>query len=85
MDMTNLILRSGKPRAKICAEAGISPAFLSLLESGQRKVGVKNVTSLASALGVSPADLRPDLAQHFGTISEERADCQHSGNGMRDA
>lgn len=65
MDIAETIKASGKTRAEICAEAGISQPTLSMVESGKRKIGPAHCTLLARALGVSPADLRPDLAAIF--------------------
>lgn len=62
---TALIIGSGKTRAQICKEAGVSQPFLSLWESGERQVGSSRVVALAAALGVEPSALRPDLAEIF--------------------
>lgn len=64
-ERTALIETSGKTRAQICKEAGVSQPFLSLWENGERQVGVGKVSALAAALGVEPAALRPDLAVIF--------------------
>ena len=63
MDITPLVKASGKTRAEICKEAGISQAYLSLMEHKHRKVGLRFVRPLANALGVSPVALRPDLVE----------------------
>lgn len=65
MDMKQLVKRSGKTRRNICEEAGISRALLSLLESGQRQIGLQKLESLSIALGAKPFELRPDLAAIF--------------------
>ena len=65
MDITGHIEKNGLSRAKICADAGISQPYLSMIERGKRKVGSEKVVSLAKALGVSTKDLRPDLAAAF--------------------
>jgi transcriptional regulator with XRE-family HTH domain len=65
MNITNHIKKCGKTRAEICAEAGISTAYLSMIEHGERRIGVAKLTALADALGVDPADIRPDLAAIF--------------------
>ena len=65
MDTSYLIKASGKTREQICAEAQISRGMLSLIERGERRIGVQSVAKLAAALGVDPADLRPDLAALF--------------------
>ena len=62
MEIRALINNSGKTRAEIIAQVGLSPAYLSMLESGERSVGKKYLTALADCLGVTPATLRPDLA-----------------------
>ena len=68
VDINKLIEQSGKPRAQIWKEAGITSPFLSMLQSGDRRVGNPDtIRSLAEALGCTPADLRPDLAELFGT------------------
>lgn len=60
MDITSLVMNCGKTRAEICDEVGMSPAYLSLIESGQRKIGEKHVKKFALRLGVEIRDLRPD-------------------------
>lgn len=65
MDMKAMIKKSGKPQRAIANETGISETTLSQYVSGFRKVGQKNIHALSSALGVTPADLRPDLAEIF--------------------
>jgi transcriptional regulator with XRE-family HTH domain len=62
MDIKTLVNQSGKSRSEICAETGMSQGFLSLIESGQRKPRGEYLSKLAQSLGVSPADIRPDLA-----------------------
>ncbi|MFG6566700.1 helix-turn-helix domain-containing protein [Sulfitobacter sp. 1A13679] len=66
MDITEHINSNGLSRADVCKAAGISRAHLSLIEAGQRKIGVSKVRALAEALGVSVGDLRPDLTDVFG-------------------
>jgi len=61
MDITTHIKEQGLSRAGICERAGISRAFLSLIEKGHRRVGIAKVGALAEALGVEALDLRPDL------------------------
>jgi transcriptional regulator with XRE-family HTH domain len=63
--VTELIKSSGKTRTAICAEAGISASHLSMIESGERRVGLAKLRGLATALGVPPGALRPDLAGIF--------------------
>ncbi|AHD00461.1 helix-turn-helix domain-containing protein [Leisingera methylohalidivorans] len=66
MNITEHISANGLSREKICQEAGISRAFLSLIERNERSPGPQTVGRLAKALGVSVRDLRPDLAGLFG-------------------
>ncbi len=65
MDITEHINSRGLSRADVCARAGISRAYLSLIEKGLRSIGPAKVHDLADALGVSVQDLRPDLAKVF--------------------
>ena len=65
MNITHHIEANGLSRADICKAAGITKGFLSLIESGDRRVGVGKLSALAAALGVAPGDLRPDLAGIF--------------------
>lgn len=71
MNITDHIERHALSRRDICQSAGISPALLSLIEAGERQITPKRVGSLAKALGVSPAQLRPDLAEVFGPVSDK--------------
>ena len=66
MNITEHINDKGLSRAQICEQAGISRAYLSLIEKNLRTVGPGKVAALAGALGVSVSDLRPDLADVFG-------------------
>jgi transcriptional regulator with XRE-family HTH domain len=66
MNITEHINARSLSRAEICASAGISRAYLSLIEKGERRAGPDTVGRLADALGVSVCDLRPDLAGIFG-------------------
>lgn len=65
MNITEHIEARGLSRGEICQTAGISRAYLSLIERGARRVGPEKVQALANAIGVSIADLRPDLAKLF--------------------
>ena len=65
MNLTDHISTQKLSRADVCEKAGISRAYLSLIERGQRRIGPEKVCALAAALGVSVADLRPDLAGLF--------------------
>jgi transcriptional regulator with XRE-family HTH domain len=56
---------SGLSRQEICRRAKLSPSMLSMIASGERRVGPERVEALAVALGVEPAALRPDLARLF--------------------
>ncbi|MCA0919693.1 helix-turn-helix domain-containing protein [Pseudooceanicola nanhaiensis] len=66
MELRNLIQNSPLTRAEICRRAGFSRSYLSLLEAGERRVGLSKVSALADALGVGVGDLRPDLAELLG-------------------
>lgn len=66
MNITEHINEQGLSREKICKEAGISRAFLSLIERKERTPGPNTVGPLAKALGLTVRDLRPDLAGIFG-------------------
>lgn len=66
MDITSHISTNGLSRKAICEKAGISRAYLSLIENGERNIGPNKVKDLADALGVTVRDLRPDLAGTFG-------------------
>lgn len=65
MNITEHINENGLSRASICEKAGISRAHLSLVERNLRSIGPSKVKGLADALGVTVADLRPDLAEVF--------------------
>jgi len=60
-------------------EAGCSQPYLSLLEAGKRKVGPRYLFKMAAALGVSPQELRPDLALYFAGSRSDTL--QHVNNG----
>lgn len=66
MSIKHIIEASGRARSDIIADAGISQSHFALIESGQRKIGLRHIAALAAALGVSPADLRPDWAELVG-------------------
>lgn len=66
MEIKQLVEASQKTRREIIAHCGFSQGYLSLLERGERQVGVKHLAKLADALGVDPGVLRPDLAKIFG-------------------
>lgn len=66
MEITDHIAASGRSRAEICREIGISPGMLSLIESGQRRIGIARAAAFAAAIGVQVRDVRPDLASAFG-------------------
>ena len=65
MDIRKKVENCGKTRAEICKEAGISAAYLSMIESGKRMVGIDKITPLADAIDADPCDLRPDIANIF--------------------
>lgn len=70
MDIRAHIEERGLSRQVICHEAGISASYLSMIEGGDRRIGASKAARLAAALGVSVADLRPDLAELFGKAAE---------------
>lgn len=45
---------AGLPSKELAARVGISPAAMSLIESGQREVKAREVNEFARALGISP-------------------------------
>ena len=65
MDIQKLVKGADLSRTEICKATGMSLAHLSAIEHGRRKIGVDKIAKLAIALGVTPAKLRPDLAQIF--------------------
>ncbi|WP_158966221.1 helix-turn-helix domain-containing protein [Chachezhania sediminis] len=67
MDISAHIKDQGLSRAEICEVAGISRAYLSLIEKGERRVGTGKAGALAAALGVPVQSLRPDLAEMFSS------------------
>lgn len=73
MKLKPYVEQSGKTREQICQEAGISRAFLSLLEAGERSVGPGKVVALANALGVKPQELRPDMVAIWSFPSSDTA------------
>lgn len=50
-------LRIGMKQADLARAAGISPAYLNLIEHNRRRVGAELLTALAAALGVGEATL----------------------------
>ena len=65
MSLKDIITNSGLTRKDICDAVGVSSSYLANVESGSRKVGVTKVEQFAQVLGVSPSDIRPDLAALF--------------------
>ena len=65
MNITKHIEACGLNRAEICARSGISRSMLSLIERGQRRIGVEKAAVFAAALGVPVQAVRPDLAEMF--------------------
>lgn len=70
MELKKAIENGDKTRREICEEVGITPPQLSMYETGMRNVPVFTVKRLAKAVGLTPADLRPDLAAIFGPDSK---------------
>lgn len=70
MTITDHITASPLSRKEICERAGLSPSMLSLIEKGHRKASPELTRSLAQTLGVSPAVIRPDLADLFGVAPD---------------
>lgn len=66
MDIKAIFQASGKSQSQIASETGVSSGYVSLVLSGQRSVGPDRLKVFADALGVTPADIRPDLASLFG-------------------
>lgn len=71
MNITDHIEASGRTRGQICELAGISRAMLSMIENGDRKISPSRAQALAEALGITAADLRPDLAALFPQTAAE--------------
>lgn len=71
MNITEHIAAKGISRADICAKAQISRGMLSLIESGQRRIGIEKLTAFADALGLPVASIRPDLAEVFSTAETQ--------------
>lgn len=69
MNLAEHINATGLSRADICAASGISRGMLSLIESGKRRIGVDKASAFAAALGIPVHQVRPDLAEMFGTAS----------------
>lgn len=65
MDIKSHIKSEKLSRAEICKETGMTASALSMIVTGSRVIGLDKVEGLAKALGVKPADLRPDLAKIF--------------------
>src|ERR1700687_5393891 len=58
---------------EVAAEAGLSPAHLSEVESGRKEGSTDRLLAVAHALGIRPADMYADLARLLGADSEQRA------------
>jgi len=62
MDIIAQIRANGKTVTGVCLEAGISrPAFYALLDSSSNPK-IRTIISVAKAAGVTPLQIRPDLA-----------------------
>jgi len=71
MNIKSLIEKSDLTRIQICEQVGMSPSYLSLIESGKRKVGQAHAQALAECLGVTVMQLRPDWAARILHVSSE--------------
>jgi transcriptional regulator with XRE-family HTH domain len=68
--------RRGLTLAALAGRAGLSPAFLSMVENGQRKLSRRDhVNALALALGVSPSEVAPGS---FAGLDEWAAPASHA-------
>lgn len=74
MSISDHIVASGLSRAEICKRAQLSPAMLSMIETGNRKPSPRSARALAETLGVAPEDIRPDLAALFSKPSPAPGD-----------
>lgn len=70
MNITKHITKMGINRAEICRQVGISGSYLSMIEKGDRRIGIGKVVNLAAALHVEISDLRPDLADLLSLKNE---------------
>lgn len=48
---------AGLSQYDICRSLGMSQAYISLVESGVRNIGILNLSRIAGICGVDPADL----------------------------
>lgn len=63
-----LRLRRGLSQAALAQRAGLSHTFVSMVETGKRRVTrYEHLTALASVLGVAPGDLVPGCPPGTGT------------------
>lgn len=68
--------RSQNPKlsqAQLAARLGVARLTLTRWESGKQRIDQNLVPSIAEKTGISPADLRPDLASVFAPSSNEEA------------
>ncbi|WP_007023907.1 helix-turn-helix domain-containing protein [Saccharomonospora iraqiensis] len=64
----------GKSLAVVAGLAGISPSYLSRLESGDRALDRRSlIVALADALDVAPSELAQNTLAEIGPAGEERA------------
>ena len=61
-----LRMERGLTQQELGERAGMDRTFVGLLERGQRGCNIERLESLASALGVQPADLLPDQRHERG-------------------
>lgn len=53
-------VEKGMSQADVAHAAGLHPTYVSGIESGRRNASVLSICAIASALGVSAAELLPD-------------------------
>ncbi|WP_158887920.1 helix-turn-helix domain-containing protein [Amycolatopsis anabasis] len=64
----------GKSLAAIAGLAGISPSYLSMLESGQRALDRRSlIIALANALEVAPTELAAEMVAPEGALPQDKA------------
>lgn len=69
MTVAEHIKASGKTNQEIAKEVGVSSSLIAMIAIGQRRVSDRLLPGLSAALGVSPRELRPDLATLFDADS----------------
>lgn len=70
MEAPNLLkiyrARTGKTQQEFAAELGVTNITVSRWETGVRKIGRDRLSAVAEKTGISPRELRPDLAELLG-------------------